>query len=166
MVSASIGGCADLAALDHDRTVEAGAEQRAKDAGEVDFAVSQKRSNDGEGFGESCHAPVEGKAVGTIFRLVPAGPQSEDQASAADLIDRSGQLGEHRRIVKAGAGDQWPNRNPAGRGGDAGQRRPRLPRASGTVDLVTIEKVVAHPHRIETDLLAQPGHGDDFRPAD
>jgi hypothetical protein len=33
------------------------------------------------------------------------------------------------------------------------------------VGFVAIEKMVAHPHRIETQLLAQASHGDDFRPA-
>src|SRR5205823_6668188 len=140
--------------------------RRIELAGEVDFTVAQERSNDGERFGESRHTPVEGKAVGAIFGFVPARAQPENQASSTDLIDGSGHFGKHRRVVKAGASNEWPDRNAAGRSGDAGQRRPRLPRPSGAIDLVAIQKMVAYPHRVETNLLAEAGHGDDFRPAD
>src|ERR1700719_248351 len=41
--------------------------RRVELASEVDFALPQERSNDGEGFGESRHAAVEGKAISAIF---------------------------------------------------------------------------------------------------
>src|ERR1700730_8820840 len=132
----------------------------------VDAAIAQERANDGEGFGKSRHASIEGKAERAIFRLIPSRTEPEDETSAADLIDGRGQLAQHRGIMKAGAGDHRPDRDPAGRGGDARQRRPSLPGASGAAGRVTVEEMVAHPYRIETKLLAQASHGDNLRPAD
>jgi hypothetical protein len=33
------------------------------------------------------------------------------------------------------------------------------------MSVVAVKQVIAHPYRIEAKLLAQPGHGDDLRPA-
>src|SRR5438874_4743586 len=133
---------------------------------EVDVAFPQECPDDGERFGKTRHSPVEGKAEGQIFGLVPSRAQSEDQPSTADLIHGRRHLGQHRRIVKAGAGNQWPDRDPAGRGGDAGEHGPRLPRPAGAMGFVAIKEMIAEPHGVETDLLAPSRHRGDFRPAD
>src|SRR5205823_7022498 len=76
---------------------------------EVDVPFPDECADDGERFGKTRHSPIEGKAESPIFGLVPSGAKSEDQPSTADLIHGCRHLGEHGRVVKAGAGNQWPN---------------------------------------------------------
>ena len=61
------------------------------------------------------------EAEGPELDLVPAGAQAEDQPAAADLVDGGGLLGEHRRVVERGRGDQRPELDPLGDRGQAGE---------------------------------------------
>ena len=52
---------------------------------------------------EAADAVVEGVAEGVVLRFVPAGAEAEDEAAAADLVDRLGHLGHQARVAEADA---------------------------------------------------------------
>ena len=107
-----------------------------------------------------------GIAVGAELGLVPAGAEAEDEAAAAQLVDRGGLLGEQGRVVEVRAGDERPELDPRRRGGDRGQQRPRLPRPAGGPVLPAIEEVLADPHGVEPEVLDRAGHVEELGPAD
>ena len=131
--------------------------QRVVATREVDGALSQQRTDDGEGFLEARHAMVEGKAEGCVLALVPAGAQAQDQAPAADLVDGGGHLGQHAWLVEGGGSHEWPDLHPRRHRGDGSQLGPRLPWAVSAI-VTPVEVVVADPHRVEPDVLRDPGH--------
>ena len=107
-----------------------------------------------------------GKPKARVLGLVPAGAEAQDQAAAADLVDRRGLLREHRRRVEARRGDERPQADPAGRGGDRGEHRPALPRPARVGDpRPAVQQVVADPDGVEADVLDPAGHRQLLRPA-
>ena len=100
---------------------------------EVDLALAQQRADDRERLFEAAHPLVVGKAEGRVVGLVPARAQAQDQPAAADLVDRRGHLGQHRRRVEAGRSDERAELDLLGRLGQAGERGPDLPRADVAV---------------------------------
>src|SRR6476659_10055375 len=60
---------------------------------EIDVAVTQQSRDDRPRFGERVGTMVDGVTEGTILRLIPAGTQTENQASVADLFDGVSHLG-------------------------------------------------------------------------
>ena len=97
---------------------------------EVDRPVAEQRPDDRERLLEPVDPMVEREAERAELGLVPAGPEAEDEPAAADLVDRGRLLGQHRRVVEARARHERPELDPRRRGGEAGERRPRLPRAA------------------------------------
>ena len=85
-------------------------------------------------------------------------PRPEDEAAAAQLVDRRRLLGEHRRLVEARARDQGPELDPRGRRRERGEQRPGLPRPARRPVLPPVQEVVADPHRVEPDALHGTGH--------
>ena len=78
----------------------------------VDGAVAQEGPDDRERFLEARDQMVGGEAEGAELRLVPAGAQAEDEAAAAQLIDRGGLLGEEGRVVEVRACDERAELDP------------------------------------------------------
>ena len=133
---------------------------------EVDGAFAQERADDRERLLEAVDAVVVRVAVGAELGLVPARAEAEDEPAATQLVDRGGLLGEQRRVVEVGAGDERPELDPRRRGGDRGQQRPRLPRAASRPILPAIEEVLADPDGIEPEVLDRAGHVEELGPAD
>ena len=98
---------------------------------EVDRPVAQEAADDRERLLETIDAMVERVAIGAELGLVPARPEAQHEAPAAQLVDRGGLLGEQRRVVEVRAGDERPELDPRRRGRDRRQQRPGLPRAAG-----------------------------------
>ena len=94
------------------------------------------------------------------------GAEAEDEPAAADLVDRVGALGEHRRVVERGAGDERPELDPARRGRQRGQQGPGLPRSAWRAVGPAVEEVLADPERVEAEVLDRAGHVEELRPAD
>ena len=92
---------------------------------EVDRPVAQEAADDRERLLEAIDAVVERVAVGAELGLVPARPEAQHEAAAAQLVDRRGLLGEQRRVVEVRAGDERPELDPRRRGRD---RRPAASR--------------------------------------
>ena len=67
--------------------------------------------------------------------------------------------------MKAGAGHERTKRNPARDRRDPSELGPRFPGPAGAIGLVTVQEMVANPDGVEADLLTEPNHGRDFRPA-
>ena len=92
---------------------------------EVGAALAQQAPDDGEGLLEPAHPLVVREAKRPVLVLVPAGAEAEDQAPAADLVDRRGLGGQHRRVVEAGRRHQRADL-------DAARDRRPAPRAAST----------------------------------
>ena len=107
-----------------------------------------------------------GIAEGAELGLVPARPEAQHEAAAAELVDRRGLLGEQRRVVEVRAGDERPELDPRRRGRDRRQQRPGLPRAAGRPVRPAVEEVLADPHRVEAQVLDRAGHVEQLGPAD
>jgi hypothetical protein len=129
-------------------------------AGQADALGVEQAADDREGLREARDAAVIRDAEGVELAPVPAGAEAEDEAPAADLVDRRRHLGDQPRRVKAGAGDQRPDRHARRGRGQRGHQRPRLPRPA-----VLIEQVVADPDRVEPDLLGGARHVQVLGPA-
>jgi hypothetical protein len=97
--------------------------------------------------------------------LVPACAEAEHEATAGDLRDRGGHLGDHRRRVKGHARHQRPELHTLGGGGKRSQHRPGLPRAA-LGSTVAIEQVVTEPDRVEPGRLGGVRHGEVLGPGD
>ena len=82
----------------------------------------------------------------TSSSRLPA-PESEDQAAAADVIDRRGHLRDDARVAERVGPDEETEPDPARRGAPGGQRGPaleeRLERvAAGRIQVVVAPQVV------------------------
>ena len=135
-------------------------------AGKIDRPLAQQGPDDRERLLEAAHAAIEWETERPVFGLVPARAQPQGQASAADLVDRGGLLGEHGRVVKAGRGHQRPKLDSRCDGRQGSQLGPCLPRASGPLAGLPVEQVVADPQGIEAEFLGARRHGTQLRPAD
>jgi hypothetical protein len=141
-------------------------------AGEVDFALAQQPADDGQRLLEAAGEVVEGVAEGGVFGLLPAGPQAEDQAAAADLLERVGHLGQQGRVAKAGAGDERAEGDALGDHGQRAEQRPGLVRAVAPAvrdhdrRRVAVDQVVGHPEGVEADRLGHLRHVAQLGPAD
>ncbi len=134
--------------------------------GDRDALAREQPADDPEGLLEAADAAVVGEAVGAELALVPACPETEHEAAAADLRDRRRHLGDQRRRVEGGARDQRAEADPLGGRGEGGQHRPRLPRAALRAAVPgCVEQVIAHPDGVEPDLLRGPRHREVLRPA-
>ena len=133
---------------------------------EVDRAVAEQAADDREGLLEPVDSMIERNPERPELRLVPAGAEAQDQPSARDLVDRVGALGEDGRVVERGAGDERPQLDPAGRGGDAREHRPGLPRTPRSPLPPAVEEVLAEPERVVAEVLERPGHVEELGPAD
>ena len=132
---------------------------------EVDGALAEKRPDDREGLLEAIDPVVERVPVGTELGFVPAGAEAEDEATAAQLIDRRGLLREKGGVVEVRAGDEWAELDPRRGRRDRGEERPRFPRTAWRPVLPAIEKVLADPHRVEALVLDGTGHVEKLGPA-
>ncbi len=133
---------------------------------EVDRAVVQQRPDDREGLLESVDPVIEREAERPELGLVPAGAQAEDQAAAADLVDRAGLLGEERRVVEVRARDERPELDPGRGRGDGRHHRPRLPRTARRPVGPSIQEVLAEPDRVVAEVLDRADQVEHLGPAD
>src|SRR5215212_11338211 len=127
--------------------------------------VAQETGDDRNRLLEAADAVVEGIAEGDVFRLVPAGTQSEDEATTADLLDGVGHLGQQRGVTKRRGHDQ---RTDLWLFGDRRQRRderPALPHATRLFAGYTMDEVIGDPERVGPDLLPELGHLAQIAPA-
>jgi hypothetical protein len=133
---------------------------------EVDLPVAQEGPDDREGLLEAGDPVVEREAEAAVLGLVPAGTEPDDQPAVGDLVDRGGELREHRRRMEARRGDERPDLDPRGDRGDPSEGGPGLPGAARLAVLVAVEEVVAEPDRVEPDRLRGHRHRAQLRPAD
>ncbi len=63
----------------------------------------------------------KGDSVRGIFHAVPARPETHDEASAAHVIERRGDLGEQRRSAEGHRRDRGGDPDPLGPRGDGGE---------------------------------------------
>src|SRR4029079_11651879 len=103
-------------------------------------------ADDREGFLEPVDSMIERDPERPELGLVPAGAEAEDRRPRVYLVDRVGALGEDGRVVERRAGDERPQLDPAGRGGDAGEHGPRLPGAPRGALAPALEGALAAPH--------------------
>ena len=98
----------------------------------------------------------EAVAVGPPLVFLPAGPDAELEAAAADDVDGRRHLGRHRRVPEPGAHDHVPEADPLGGHRQRGEHRERL-----EGDLVRRVRdrveVVEHPERLEAERLGVRG---------
>ena len=132
---------------------------------EVDGALAKQRPDDRERLLEAVDAVVEREAEGAKLGLVPAGAEPEHEATAADLVDRGGLLGQQRRVVEVRARHERPELDPGGDGGDGAHQRPCLPRPARIAVGPAIEEVLAEPDRVEAEVLDGPHQVEQLRPA-
>ena len=64
--------------------------------------------------------------VRVVLVALPPGADAEHQTTVADVVERRGQLGEHRRRTKGHGRDRGHQTDPLGDGRDRGQRREAL----------------------------------------
>jgi len=108
---------------------------------------------------------VEGDPEGIELRAVPAGPHPQDQAAAAHLIDRGGDLREHRRRMEVETGDEGAQPHAVRDGGEPREERPRFPGTPLGAAVPSVEVVVADPNGVESHLLRRQRHGHVLGPA-
>ena len=104
---------------------------------EVDGTVAQERPDDRERLLEPVDAVVVREAEGAELGLVPAGAEAEDEAAAADLVDRAACLASRAglwkfvhatsgpssiRLVEAAIADSSVQASHGPRAGRSGQR--------------------------------------------
>ena len=70
---------------------------------EIDFPISQQRADNGERFLEPADPVIERESEWLEIGQIPAGTESEDETSVADLVDGRGLFRDDGRIVKRGA---------------------------------------------------------------
>src|SRR5206468_11061431 len=114
---------------------------------------------------EARHAPIERQPERAELDLVPARAEADAQAAAADLVDRGGGAREQRRLMERGARDERPELDPRRHRGQAGERRPAVPRPALLTPVAAVEKVVAEPDAVEAGLLGGARHRRELRPA-
>ena len=88
---------------------------------EVDRPLGQQRADDGEGLLESAHATVVRESECLVLAFVPTGAEPEDQPALRNGVHRGSHLGQHRRGVKAGRGNERTEFDTARRGGERGE---------------------------------------------
>jgi hypothetical protein len=132
---------------------------------EVNVAVAQQPTDDGERLLEPLDPMVEGVAEGPVFGFVPAGPQAEDQASATDLVDRCRLLRQHGRVVERGAGHQRAQLHALGHRGQGRQCGPGFPRTPIRFAGIPVQQVVADPQGVEPNPFRGASHVPKLRPA-
>ena len=110
---------------------------------------------------------VEREAERAVLGLVPAGSETEDQPSSADLVDGRRLLRQHRRGMEARRCDERTELDPRRGRRQGSQHRPALP---GPARLrfawQPIQEVIADPDRVEPERLGAPGKRDVLGPAD
>ena len=131
-------------------------------AGEVDLAVCQQCSDDGERLGESTDTAIERQPEGAVLALVPARTEAEDQPPARDAVNGRRLLGQHRRFVKPCRSNERAEQHPFGRGREGGKRRPYFPRPTWA-DGEVVQQVITEPHRVKSHLLGGLRHADELR---
>src|SRR6185503_17720168 len=94
---------------------------------EVDRAVTQERADDRERLLEAGDEMVERESQGEVLRLVPPRPETEDETSAADLVDGRGHPRQDDRRMEADRRDERPDLDPIGDGRDRRELRPGFP---------------------------------------
>ena len=127
-------------------------------AGVVDPLAGEEPPDDGERLDEPAGPVVVGEAECLELVAVPSGPDAEHEPAIGDLIERCGLLRQHGRVVERGRGHQGSDRHALRHRGDSGEDRPRLPRTRDAPIGISIQQMVADPHRVEPDCLG--GRGD------
>ena len=111
--------------------------------------AAEQPADDRERLLEARHRPVERDAERAELRLVPAGADAEDEATAGDLVDRRGHARDESGRMERRRRDQRPQPHALGRRGERGERRPHVPRAALRPAVAAVEHVVAEPQRVE-----------------
>lgn len=119
-----------------------------------------------EGLLESRDPMVERQAERPELGLVPAGPEPEDEATTADLLDRRGALREERRRRERRAGDERTEVHALRHRGEGREQAPRLPGPAFGTAVAAVQDVIADPDRVEPRGFGGAGQRHVFGPAD
>ncbi len=98
------------------------------------------------------------------LRLVPAAPQTEDEASATDLVDLGGHLGRQCGVPERHRQDERADLDARRDRCDRGQDGPALVNALGLA-ILPEDEVVGAPDRVQPVLVGGDRHGPQGRPA-
>ncbi len=134
---------------------------------EVGPLVVEERPHDLDALGEPVD-PGLGRlqldAVDGVLVDLPAGTETEHEASVGDVIDRRRPVGQQGGMVDRRRRDQRPEPNPIGQCGQTGQDRPRLMAvaldrlAVGGIGHVMIGEPDRRPRRVAVGQLGQVDH--------
>ena len=124
----------------------------------------QQRADDPERLLEPFDAVVLREPERVVLRVVPPGPEAEDQPSTAHLVGGRGHLGHERGVAEARAQDERADLDAFGRGGEGAHDGPGLELAVDRPARGLVEEVVVHPDRIEPVRLGRPRERRDRRP--
>src|SRR4029453_1781949 len=105
---------------------------------------------------EAADPVVVGVTEGEVVRFVPAGAETEDEAAAADLVDRVGDLRLEGRVAVRGAGDERTELDARRDRRQGRQVRPALPGTLLLLPREPVDQVIRHPERIESAHLRPP----------
>jgi hypothetical protein len=128
--------------------------------------ASHERRDDLEGLAEATHSVIECEPKGGVVGLVPPSTEAEHQSATRNLLNCGRLLRQDRGRVERSARNQWSNLDLRSNGGDRCERRPALVRSTFWTTVVTVEKVVTHPERVEASLFCRHRDRSQFWPAD
>ena len=126
--------------------------------------AAQQRDDDPERLLEPVDAVVLREPERVVLRVVPPGPEAEDQPTAAHLVGGRGHLGDERRAPEARAQDERADLDAFGRGCERAHDRPRLELPVDRSARRLVEEVVVHPDRVQAVRLGGPRERRDRRP--
>src|SRR5713101_3499077 len=99
---------------------------------------------------------MEGEPEGVVLWFIPSCADTEDQSSAAHLVQGRRHLCKNRRMSEGVARHQSADLHSTGRLGQRRQHGPALPDSSGRLTGITVEEMVRKPDTIETIRLSLP----------
>ena len=105
---------------------------------------------------------VVGVAERGVLRVVPAGPEAENDPPPGQVIERRGHLGHEGWVAKRRAHHQRTQLDAGNQGPERAERGPRLAHAFLRDVREPEQQVVEHPDRIEPASLGARGERQGF----